>query len=265
MTRIEKKFAQLKSEGRKGFIPYITAGDPSLDVTLELVLALDKAGADAIEFGIPFSDPIADGPVIQRASERALRNSVNLPAILKLGEKIRQKSAIPLVLFSYFNPLYSYGLERLAKDAAQAGFDGVLASDLTVEESGSFIHAMRAHGLNTVFLVAPTSSPERMKKIAETSNGFLYAVSRTGVTGEQQELAADLKTFLLTLRSHTSSPIAVGFGISRPEHVRAVWQEADAAVVGSSIVKEIEQHIGKPDLVQRVAEFAKWLKGSQAR
>lgn len=265
MTRIEKKFAELKSEGRKGFIPYITAGDPSLDITLELVLALDKAGADVIEFGIPFSDPIADGPVIQRATERALRSNANLPAILKLGGKIRQKSAIPLVLFSYYNPLFSYGLERLAKDAAQAGFDGVLASDLTVEESEPFIHAMRAHGLNTVFLVAPTSSPERMKKIAETSNGFLYAVSRTGVTGEQQELASDLKTFLQTLRSHTNSPIAVGFGISRPEHVRAVWQEADAAVVGSSIVKEIEQHIGKPDLVQRVAEFAEWLKGSQAR
>lgn len=265
MTRIEKKFAELKSEGRKGFIPYITAGDPSLEVTVELILALDKAGADVIELGIPFSDPIADGPVIQRATERALRNGVNLAGVLKLGEKIRQKSAIPIVLFSYFNPLFSYGLERLAKDAAQAGFDGVLASDLTVEESAAFVQAMRGHGLNTVFLVAPTSSPERMKKIAETSNGFLYAVSRTGVTGEQRELAADLKVFLQTLRSHTSSPIAVGFGISRPEQVRAVWQEADAAVVGSSIVKEIEQYIGKPDLVQKVTEFASWLKGSQAR
>jgi tryptophan synthase alpha chain len=264
VTRIDKRFAQLRAEQRKAFIPYITAGDPKLDMTLELVLSLEKAGADIIELGLPFSDPIADGPVIQRASERALRNGVNLPAVLKLGEKIRLKSEIPLVLFSYCNPLFSYGLDKLARDAAKAGFDGVLATDMTVEESQAFIRAMKEGGLNTVFLVAPTSSPERMKKIAETSSGFLYAVSRTGVTGEQQELAPDLKAFLQTLRSYTKSPIAVGFGISRPEQVRAVWQEADAAIVGSSIVKEIEQHIGKPDLVQRVSAFASWLKGSQS-
>jgi tryptophan synthase alpha chain len=264
VTRIEKRFAELKSERRKAFIPYITAGDPNLDVTLELVLALEKAGADIIELGVPFSDPIADGPVIQRATDRALQNRVNLPGVLKLVERIRQKSGIPFVLFSYFNPLHSYGLDKLAKDAASAGVDGILATDLSVEESTIFVRTMREAGLNTVFLVAPTSSPERMKKIAETSTGFLYAVSRTGVTGEQQELAADLKSFLQTLRSHTNSPIAVGFGISRPEHVRAVWQEADGAIVGSSIVKEIEQHIGKPDLVQRVAAFASWLKGSQS-
>jgi len=265
VTRIEKRFTQLKKEQRKGFIPYITAGDPSLDVTLELVLALERSGADLIELGVPFSDPMADGPVIQRASERALHNQVNLKKVLKLGESIRHKSEIPLLLFSYFNPLFSYGLDRLAGDALTAGFDGVLASDLTVEESQSFTQSLRATGLNTAFLVAPTSSPERMKKIAQTSTGFLYAVSRTGVTGEQQELAADLKAFLRTLRSYTDSPIAVGFGISRPEHVRAVWQEADAAVVGSSIVKEIEQNIGKPDLAQRVAKFAAWLKGSQSQ
>lgn len=264
MTRIEQKFATLKAEQRKAFIPYITAGDPKLDVTLELVLSLEKAGADIIELGVPFSDPIADGPVIQRASERALRNGVNLPSVLKLGEKIRGKSEIPLVLFSYFNPLFSYGLNKLASDAAKAGFDGVLASDLAVEESQAFIRAMSKVGLNTVFLVAPTSSPERMKKIAETSSGFLYAVSRTGVTGEQQELAPDLRAFLERLGSYTKSPIAVGFGISRPEHVRAVWQEADGAIVGSSIVKEIEQHIGKTDLVERVSAFASWLKGSHS-
>jgi tryptophan synthase alpha chain len=264
VTRIEKRFAQLRAEQQKAFIPYITAGDPTLDVTLELVLCLERAGADIIELGVAFSDPIADGPVIQRASERALRNGVNLPGVLKIAEKIRGKSEIPLVLFSYFNPLFSYGLDKLARDAAKAGFDGVLASDLTVEESQAFIRAMTEAGLNTVFLVAPTSSPERMQKIAETSSGFLYAVSRTGVTGEQQELAPDLKAFLQALRSFTKSPIAVGFGISRPEHVRAVWQEADAAIVGSSIVNEIEQHIGKPDLVQRISAFASWLKGSQS-
>src|SRR5437762_2993830 len=193
MTRIEKQFARLKSEGRKAFIPYITAGDPSLDVTLELVFALEAAGADVIELGVPFSDPIADGPIIQRATERALHNGVSLRKVLQLGENVRKRSEIPLVLFSYFNPLLRYGLDKLAHDAVKAGFDGVLASDLTVEESDVFVRTMRGEGLNTVFLAAPTSSAERMKKIAEASNGFLYAVSRTGVTGEQQDLAGDLK------------------------------------------------------------------------
>jgi tryptophan synthase alpha chain len=263
MTRIEKRFAQLKSEGRKAFIPYITAGDPTLELTEQLVLALDKAGADVIELGVPFSDPIADGPVIQRATERGLKAGVTLTKILGLGRSIREKSAIPLLLFSYYNPLLNYGLEKLAKDAAAAGFDGVLASDLTVEESEPFVRAMHSAGLNTVFLVAPTSSPERIKKIAEASTGFMYAVSRTGVTGEQQQLAGELKEFLRTLRRCTPSPVAVGFGISRPEHVKAVWEEADGAVVGSSIVKEIEQHTGKPNMVEKVAAFAAWLKGGQ--
>jgi tryptophan synthase alpha chain len=265
MTRIDAKFAQLKSEGQKAFIPFITAGDPSLDITLDLILALEKSGADIIELGVPFSDPIADGPVIQRATDRALRNGMTLKKALQLGAKLRQRSEIPLVLFTYFNPLLNYGLEGLAHTAAESGFDGILASDLTVEESDTFIRTMHAGGLNTIFLVAPTSSPERIRKIAETSNGFLYAVSRTGVTGEQQNLAGDLRPFLQKLRSHTNSPIAVGFGISRPEHVRAVWQEADGAIVGSSIVKAIEQHIGSVDLVEKVAEFARWLKGCQSK
>lgn len=262
MTRIEKQFAKLRSEGRKAFIPYITAGDPSLDVTRDLIFALDKAGADVIELGVPFSDPIADGPVIQRATERALHHGTTLQKVLRLAGEIRKESEIPLVLFSYYNPLLNHGLEKLAKDAVNAGLDGVLASDLTVEESEPFIDAMGSAGLNTVFLVAPTSSPERMKKIAASSTGFLYAVSRTGVTGERQELDSDLKQFLQTLRSRTKSPIAVGFGISRPEHVRAVWQEADGAVVGSAIVREIEQNAGQSNLIDRVVAFTKWLKGS---
>ncbi len=228
MTRIEKKFAQLKSEGRKAFIPYITSGDPTLEITLELVFALDKAGADLIELGVPFSDPIADGPVIQRATDRALKNGVTLHKVLQLGQNIRRKSEIPLVLFSYFNPLLNHGLEKLAKDAVSAGFDGILASDLTIEESELFVRTMRSAGLNTIFLVAPTSSPERMKKIAETSNGFVFAV---------------------------------GFGISQPEHVQAVWQEADGVIVGSSIVKKVEEHIGQAELVSKVAAFARWLAG----
>jgi tryptophan synthase alpha chain len=265
MTRIEKHFAQLLSEDRKGFIPYLTAGDPSLDLTLQLVLALEKSGADIIELGVPFSDPIADGPVIQRATERALRNGVTLRKVLELGARIRKQSEIPLVLFSYFNPLLNYGLPKLATDAVKAGFDGVLASDLTVEESATFVETMRAAGLNTIFLAAPTSSPQRIRRITQASNGFLYAVSRTGVTGEQQDLASDLKQFLKTLRSHTTSPIAVGFGISHPDHVRAVYQEADAAIVGSSIVKAIEEQTGKSDMVEKVAAFARWLKGNQSK
>ena len=260
MTRIERRFEKLKSAGGKAFIPYLTAGDPSLEVTLELVLALEKAGADLIELGVPFSDPIADGPVIQRATDRALRNGVTLQKVLKLAENIRKKSEIPLLLFSYFNPLLNHGLESLAKNATAAGFDGVLASDLTIEESEPFVYSMQRAGLNTVFLVAPTSSEERMKKIAQTSTGFLYAVSRTGVTGERQELAADLKDFLRRLRLYTKTPIAVGFGISRPEQVRAVWQEADGAIVGSSIVKTIEEHISDQDVVSQVGAFARWLR-----
>jgi tryptophan synthase alpha chain len=261
MTRIEKRFAQLKQQGRKAFIPYITAGDPTLAVTRDLILALDKANADVIELGVPFSDPIADGPVIQRATERALANGVSLKSVLALIADVRKVSEVPLLIMSYFNPLLSYGLEKLAKDAAEAGLDGILASDLTIEESEHFTSIMKRAGLNTVFLAAPTSSPERLKKIASTSTGFVYAVSRTGVTGEQQELAGDLRDFLQLLRKHTDSPIAVGFGISRPEHVKAIWREADGAIVGSAIVGEIERNIGRPDLVDRVATFTNWIRG----
>lgn len=261
MTRIEKKFQELKAANRKAFIPYITAGDPDLTTTVDLILALDKAGSDIIEVGVPFSDPIADGPVIQRATERALISGATLTGILRMGSEIRKKSQVPLLLFSYYNPLLHYGLENLARDAAAAGFDGILASDLTVEESGFFVDVMKKAGLNTVFLVAPTSSPERIRKIAATSTGFLYAVSRTGVTGERQELAVDLRDFLKTLRSHTDVPIAVGFGISQPEHVKAVWQDADGAVVGSALVRAIEENAGFSDVADRVARFTLWLRG----
>ena len=262
MTRIEKRFSQLRSQGKKAFIPYITAGDPNLAVTRDLILALDKAGADVIELGVPFSDPIADGPVIQRATERALANHVSLRDVLQLVKDVRKRTEVPLMLMTYYNPLLSYGLENLAKEAGTCGLDGVLASDLTVEESGRFTEVMRAAGIDTIFLAAPTSSPERIRKIASASTGFLYAVSRTGVTGEQQQLAPDLPDFLAGLRPLTDTPIAVGFGISRPEHVKAIWAEADGAVVGSAIVREIEKHIGRPDLVERVAAFTTWIRGS---
>jgi tryptophan synthase alpha chain len=262
MTRIEKTFQDLKAANRKAFIPYITAGDPNLKASTDIILALDRAGADIIEVGVPFSDPIADGPVIQRAAERALDSHTTLHGVLSMASEVRKKSQVPLLLMSYYNPLLHYGLEKLARDAAASGFDGILATDLTVEESGPFVEAMRKAGLNTIFLVAPTSSPERIRKIAETSTGFLYAVSRTGVTGERQELAEDLRDFLRTLRGYARVPIAVGFGISRPEHLQAVWQEADGAVVGSAVVREIAEYGARRDLAGKVAEFALWLRGA---
>jgi len=264
MTRIEKRFQQLRSEKRGAFIPYLTAGDPSAEITCSLVLALEKAGADIIELGVPFSDPIADGPVIQRATERALAQHMTLRKVLELVRKIRSHSEIPLLLMSYYNPMLRYGLAQLARDAAQSGLDGVLATDLTIEESEEFRRTMAAEKLNTVFLAAPTSSPERLKKIAETSTGFIYAVSRTGVTGETQELSKDLQGFLQSLRQYSNTPIAVGFGISQPAHVQSVWKVADGAVVGSAIVREVEDNLKRPDLVERLATFARWLKDGTA-
>jgi tryptophan synthase alpha chain len=264
MTRIEKRFEKLKSEKRGAFMPYLTAGDPSAEITINLILALEKAGADMIELGVPFSDPIADGPVIQRATERALAEHMTLRKVLSLAKKIRNHSEIPLLLMSYYNPMLRYGLAQLARDAADSGIDGVLATDLTVEESDDYRKVMSAANLNTVFLAAPTSSPERLKKIAQTSSGFIYAVSRTGVTGETQDLSMELQDFLQSLRRYSDTPIAVGFGISQPEHVRSVWQVADGAIVGSAIVREIENNIERADLVERVATFARWLKDGTA-
>ena len=261
MNRIESRFHRLKADGRKALIPFLTAGDPDLEATHDIVLAMDEAGADIIELGVPFSDPIADGPVIQRATERSLESGTTLEGVLDLVRRIRKSSEIPLLLFSYYNPLLCRGLEQLADDASEAGVDGILASDLTVEEADSFINAMQSRGLSTVFLVAPTSSPERIERIAGTSTGFLYAVSRTGVTGARNELSEDLAGFVRLLKTHTTSPIAVGFGISTPEQVQAIWQEADAAVVGSAIVREIEASSGQPDLAARVGRFVSQLRG----
>lgn len=254
MTRIEQKFSQLRRDGRKAFIPFITAGDPDLATTRELVFALERAGADMIELGVPFSDPIADGPVIQRATERALKQGTTLRKVLDLGSEIRQHSEMPLLLFSYLNPLLNHGIEKLAADAVRAGFDGILATDLTVEESTEYVAIMRKAGLNTIFLAAPTSSAGRIERISKASTGFMYAVSRTGVTGESNALDAELKDFLALLRRHTGLPIAVGFGISRAEQVRAVGEQADGVIVGSAIVRAIEENLGRNDLVQQVGK-----------
>jgi len=239
-NRIANRFAELRASGEMGIVAYITAGDPSLDATLEFVSALEEAGTDVIELGVPFSDPLADGPTIQRASERALKSGASLPKILELVRRIRKSSQIPLVLFSYYNPILQMGLEAFAAAASAAGVDGVLATDLSPEESVEYRRILATHHLDTIFLCAPTSTDERLASIAKCSSGFLYLVSRTGVTGAKDTLPDDLPALLRRVRNFTTLPIAVGFGISLPGHVTVLGGLADAAVVGSSLVAEIE-------------------------
>jgi tryptophan synthase alpha chain len=244
-TRVSQRFAALREAGELGIVAYITAGDPSLDATLKFVIALAEAGADVIELGIPFSDPLADGPVIQRASERALQAGTNLASVLDLVRRIRQSnsgaSEIPIVLFGYYNPMFQMGIEKFAATASAAGADGVLATDLTPEESIEYRRLLAAHNLDTVFLAAPTSTDERIKIISAATSGFLYLISRTGVTGAKDSLPDDLPALIRRVRSHTSLPLAVGFGISLPGHVSVLGGLADAAVVGSALVSEIEK------------------------
>jgi tryptophan synthase alpha chain len=240
-SRISKRFAELRASGELGIVAYITAGDPTLNATLKLVLALADAGADVIELGVPFSDPLADGPTIQRASERALKSGTTLTGVIDLVRRIRQSSQVPLVLFSYYNPILQMGLEKFASAAASAGADGVLVTDLTPEESEDYRRILTAHHLDTIFLGAPTSTDERLAKIAACSSGFLYLISRTGVTGAKDALPDDLPTLLRRARAVTRLPIAVGFGISLPGHVSVLGGLADAAVVGSALVSEIEK------------------------
>ncbi len=242
MTRIAALFERLKQEHRKALITYITAGDPTPEHTAGLVRALERGGADLIELGVPFSDPIADGPVIQRAGERALRAGTNLRRVLEIAREIRAGSEIPLLLFTYLNPVLRYGLERLATDAKAAGIDGVLLTDVSVEEAGEFTRTMQAAGLDTVFLAAPTSSPRRLKLIAEYSSGFVYLVSRLGVTGEQQSVSAAVAPLIEAMRAYTKLPLAVGFGVSRPEHVAELGRQAEGVVVGSALMSLIEKN-----------------------
>jgi tryptophan synthase alpha chain len=239
-TRISQRFAELRESGELGIIAYITAGDPSLDATHKFVLALAEAGADVIELGIPFSDPLADGPTIQRASERALKAGATLAGVLELVGRIRQSSQVPLVLFGYYNPFFQMGEEKFAAAASSAGADGVLVTDLTPEESVDYRRILAAHHLDTVFLGAPTSSDERLSTIAAVTSGFLYLISRTGVTGAKDSLPDELPALLRRARAITTIPIAVGFGISLPGHVSLLGGLADAAVIGSALVSEIE-------------------------
>jgi tryptophan synthase alpha chain len=239
-TRISQRFAELRESGELGIIAYITAGDPSLDATHKFVLALAEAGADVIELGIPFSDPLADGPTIQRASERALKAGTTLAAVLDLVGRIRQSSQVPLILFGYYNPIFQMGVEKFAAAASSAGADGVLVTDLTPEESVDYRRILAARHLDTVFLGAPTSTDERLSTITAVTSGFLYLISRTGVTGAKDSLPDELPALLRRARAVTTLPIAVGFGISLPGHVSVLGGLADAAVIGSALVSEIE-------------------------
>lgn len=263
MTRIDLTFQSLRRDGRKAFIPYITAGDPSLEATEQIILELERNGADIIELGVPFSDPMADGPVIQRASERALANHVSVRDCLELVRRVRKHSEVPIVLFSYLNPLLSIGLDRIGDELTGAGVDGVLGTDLVPEEADEFRDAMRRADIDLIFLVSPTSTDERIKLVSEATSGFVYAVSRTGVTGVRQSLSDAASSLVERVRKFTDLPIAVGFGISTPEHVAEVWQHADAAVVGSRIVAEIENNAGDPSLVEKVGALARWLVSSR--
>ena len=255
MGRIEDAFKTLKQQGKKGFIPFITAGDPDLATTEELLVVLANSGATLIELGVPFSDPMADGPVIQRASERALKHGFNLQEILDTVARARKQIDIPIILFSYYNPLLQFGLKRVAKAAKDAGLDGVLVTDLMPEESGEFESELRANGLDMIFLVAPTSTDERLKLVAQRASGFIYAVSRAGVTGTQSTVSAEAEKLVNRMRQFSELPIAVGFGISNAEQVRDVNRYADAVVVGSAIVAEMERVGGGPDLVEAIRKF----------
>lgn len=258
MGRIADVFNSLKQQGRKGFIPYITAGDPDLATTEELLVTLSQT-ATLIELGVPFSDPMADGPVIQRASERALKHNFSLQELLDTAARARKRTGVPIILFSYYNPLLQFGLKRVAQAAKEAGIDGVLVTDLTPEESGEFEAALRDHGLDMIFLIAPTSTDERLKLVAERASGFIYAVSRAGVTGTRDTVSAEAEKLVSRMRQFSDLPIAVGFGISNAEQVADVHRYADAVVVGSAIVAEMERLAGSLELVERIGKFGQAL------
>jgi tryptophan synthase alpha chain len=259
LGRIDDAFSRLKREGKKGFIPFITAGDPDLETTAQLLIELANSGATIIELGVPFSDPMADGPVIQRASERALKHRFGLKEIFATTAKVRATTQTPLVLFSYFNPLLQYGIDKLAHDARRAGIDGILVTDLTPEESQSFAAALKLNDLDMIFLVAPTSTDARLRMISDHARGFVYAVSRAGVTGARENLSHEAELLVARLRKFSSLPVAVGFGISTAEQVEQTLGYADAAVVGSAIVAQIEKLSPSENLVEEIGKFVRSL------
>lgn len=245
-SRITGKFNELASRGAKAFIPYIMAGSPSLERTEELVGILEKNGADIIELGVPFSDPLADGPVIQRAAERALSNRVTLRGVVALVKKLRQTTNIPLILMTYYNPVFKYGIEGFCRDASEAGVDGLIVPDLPPEEAGELLASTGQHGMDVIFLVAPTSTKDRIKKVAKSSKGFIYYVSMTGITGAKLKTDADIKNSIaLVKKSSGGMPVAVGFGVSTPEEAKTTSAMADGVIIGSAIVRKTED----PDFV----------------
>jgi len=260
LGRIADAFTSLKREGKKGFIPYITAGDPDLATTEQLLITL-APHATLIELGVPFSDPMADGPVIQRASERALKNNFGLQDILDTAARARKQIDTPIILFSYYNPLLQFGLKRLAQAAKEAGVDGVLVTDLTPEESGEFEAELHAQGLDMIFLIAPTSTDERLKLVAEHASGFIYAVSRAGVTGARDKVSEEAEKLVNRMRQFSSLPIAVGFGVSNAAQVADVSRYADAVVVGSAIVAEMERCMEETELPRHIDSFLKKITG----
>ena len=263
--RITRCFEELRRKGELGIVAFITAGDPSLEATERFVLALADAGADLVELGVPFSDPIADGPTIQRSSERALHSGTSLHPVLNLVRRLREKTEIPLVLFSYFNPVLQMGLEKFSSESARVGVDGVLITDITPEEGADYRALLRAKGLDTIFLASPTTNDHRLKRISEASSGFLYLISRTGVTGAKETLPEDLPVLIRRTRAVTSLPLAVGFGISLPGHVSILGGLADAAVVGSALVSEIERATSIERAAQAIAERVRSLKQAASR
>jgi tryptophan synthase alpha chain len=260
-NRIGEQFKRLKIENRGGFIPFIVAGDPDLETTKELILEIAERGADVIELGIPFSDPVADGVTIQASAERALRNKFGVQDVLNIVSDVRNSGCeTPIILFSYFNPILQFGLQKFAETAVESGIDGILITDLIPEEAGEFHKILTENNLSLIMLAAPTSNDKRLKKICGKASGFVYAVSRAGVTGARNELSNDAKNLVERLRKFTDLPVAVGFGISNREQVSETQKYADAAVVGSAIVKEIMKLTPKPDIVpdnfvEKIGEF----------
>ena len=259
MNRIAERFVRLKREGKKGFVVYIGAGDPTLDATRRLALAFDQAGVDVLELGVPFSDPLADGPVNQLAAQRGLESGTTPPKILATVAAVRRQSQIPIVLYIYFNLIHKVGLEQFIKEAAKAGVDGLLVLDLPPEESDNYESLMRRAGLCPIYLVAPTTPEARMKSIVKRGAGFIYYISREGVTGMQTSVASNLASQVAKIRAHTDLPVAVGFGISNPQQAKLVASSADAVVVGSAVVNQIAQHGKSKDLVKHVGQFVKSL------
>jgi tryptophan synthase alpha chain len=258
-NRIEIKFRELKAQKKKAFIAFLTAGDPDLETTRKLVLKLADCGVDIVELGVPFSDPMADGPTIQAASQRALKKGVNLSKILRLAAQIRKASQIPLVLMTYYNPVFRYGEERFVKDASRAGVDGVIVPDLPPEEAKTLIKAARRSRISTIFFVAPTSTAGRIKMVSKVASGFIYYLSLTGVTGARKSLPAGILNNIRRIKKATRTPVCVGFGISSPAQVKTLSRFSDGVIVGSAIVKQVERSLGNSRLVDNVARFVKGL------